>query len=211
MAGKGKWAQGIEPRHFNWVIKDQLAVCERPGGFGANHRKVRRSEEIIWIREQGFDFVISLSPGPNNLHSYDELGVRWKHWPLPASDEVPRYLNQSYNELRRLLTERRKLILHHDELSDRLTGFLAGYLVWNAMVPEIPRATSMIEHIVGRQMGADGREIVVEAGLLLEARRAAQVDALNQMITPPSDPLSDVTSLPDVDGDGSDGSPASDG
>lgn len=186
MAGKGKWAQGIQPRHFHWVIKDQLAVCERPGGFGANHRKVRRQEEIIWIREQGFDFVVSLSAGPNNLHSYDELGVRWKHWPLPAADEMPRYLNQSYGEMRRLLTERRKLILHHDELSDRLTGFLAGYLVWNSMVVEIPKAVSMIEHIVGRQMGAEGRQMVVEAGRLHEARRAAQAAAAEQMMTAPS-------------------------
>lgn len=188
MAGKGKWAQGIQPRHFNWVIKDQLAVCERPGGFGANHRKVRRQEEIIWIREQGFDFVVSLSSGPNNLHSYDEAGVRWKHWPLPPTDEVPRYLNQSYNELRRLLTERRKLMFHHDELSDRLTGFLAGYLVWNAMVTDIPRATSMIEHIVGRQMGAEGRQMVGEAARLFEVRRIAQSEAVNQMITPAQEP-----------------------
>ena len=36
---KGKWAQGIKPRNFAWVITDQLAVCERPGGYGANHRR----------------------------------------------------------------------------------------------------------------------------------------------------------------------------
>ncbi|MEZ5270277.1 MAG: hypothetical protein R2789_17595 [Microthrixaceae bacterium] len=58
---KGKWAQGITPRHFDWVIKDQLAICERPGGFGENHRKVRRQEEIIWIREQSFDRDLDLA------------------------------------------------------------------------------------------------------------------------------------------------------
>ena len=30
-AMKGKWAQGITPRNFVWVLKDRLAVCERPG------------------------------------------------------------------------------------------------------------------------------------------------------------------------------------
>ena len=54
MAVKGKWAQGIEPRNFRWVMKDVFGVCERPGGYGANHRRVRRQEEIIWVREQGF-------------------------------------------------------------------------------------------------------------------------------------------------------------
>jgi hypothetical protein len=39
---KGKWAQGIQPRNFAWILKDRLAVCERPGGYGANHRRVRR-------------------------------------------------------------------------------------------------------------------------------------------------------------------------
>ena len=36
---KGKWAQGIQPRNFSWVIKDKLAICERPGGYAANHRR----------------------------------------------------------------------------------------------------------------------------------------------------------------------------
>ena len=53
VASKGKWAQGIRPRNFHWVITERLAVCERPGGYGANHRKVRRQEEIIWVRNRG--------------------------------------------------------------------------------------------------------------------------------------------------------------
>ena len=32
-------------RNFTWVIKDRLAMSERPGGFAPNHRKVRRQEE----------------------------------------------------------------------------------------------------------------------------------------------------------------------
>ena len=59
---KGKWAAGIPPRNFTWVIKDHLAVSERPGGFAVNHRRVRRQEEIIWLRVQGFGRVISLLP-----------------------------------------------------------------------------------------------------------------------------------------------------
>lgn len=168
MAAKGKWAQGIQPRHFNWIIQDQLAICERPGGFGANHRKVRRQEEIIWIREQGFDLVISLASAPSNLHSYDEMGVAWQHWPFPLSEDMPRYLDRSYSALRGFLTERRKLIIHADEVSERLIGFLAGYLVWNSMVPEPPKAIAVIEHITARQVGADGRQIVGDAARLVD-------------------------------------------
>ena len=59
---KGKWAAGIPPRNFTWVVQDQLAVSERPGGFAPNHRRVRRQEEIIWLRNQGFTRVVSLLP-----------------------------------------------------------------------------------------------------------------------------------------------------
>ena len=45
---KGKWPAGIPPRNFTWVMKDHLAMSERPGGYAPNHRKVRRREEIIW-------------------------------------------------------------------------------------------------------------------------------------------------------------------
>ncbi|MFZ4518363.1 MAG: hypothetical protein ACOYOP_08235 [Microthrixaceae bacterium] len=169
MAAKGKWAQGIQPRHFHWIIGDQLAVCERPGGFGANHRKVRRQEEIIWIREQGFDLVVSVSSAPHNLHNYDELGVVWRHWPMASGEDLPPYLARSYNELRGLLGSGRKVILHSDELSERLCGFLAGYLVWTSMVPEPPKAITLVEHLTGRQLGADGRHIVGEAARLQQA------------------------------------------
>ena len=160
---KGKWAQGITPRYFVWIIKDRLAIAERPGGFGENHRKVRRQEEIIWIREQEFDLVVSLSSAPHNLHNYDEMGVRWRHWPFPVTDDIGRFLTDSYTELARLLADGRKLLLHQDEISERLLGFLAGYLVWTGMVPEPPRAITMLENITGRQLGADGRYVVGEA------------------------------------------------
>jgi hypothetical protein len=166
MAAKGKWAQGIQPRHFHWIIQDQLAICERPGGFGTNHRKVRRQEEIIWIREQGFDMVISVSPAPHNLHNYDELGVTWMHWPFPHNEDLPRYLERSYTGIRQLLNARKKVVLHQDEMSERLIGLLAGYLVWSKMVPEPPNAITLIERLTGRQLGADGRTVVNEAARL---------------------------------------------
>ena len=87
MAVKGKWAQGIAPRNFAWIIKDQLAVSRASGRLRPNHRRVRRQEEIIWMREQGFTCVISLIPSPHNLHNYDELGVTWRHRPFGVHDD----------------------------------------------------------------------------------------------------------------------------
>lgn len=160
---KGKWAQGIKPRHFQWIIDGQLAICERPGGYGANHRRVRRQEEIIWIRENDFDFVVSLIPSNHNLHSYDELGLPWKHWPLAPSLDAEVALAQIYPELRNLLQSGSKLLLHGEEVGDRLAGVMAGYLRWTGMVPETSKAIIVIERILGRQMGPDGRELVAAA------------------------------------------------
>ena len=69
---RGRWAQGLEPRFFCWIIKDRLAGSERPGGFARNHRKVRRQEELIWLRQHDFTHVISLLDSSHNLPAYDE-------------------------------------------------------------------------------------------------------------------------------------------
>ena len=165
---KGKWAQGIEPRHFQWVIGDQLAICERPGGYGANHRKVRRQEEIIWIREKDFDYVISLISSDHNLHSYDELGVRWKHWPFPPSLDTEAALSQMYPELKSLLASKAKLLLHMEEISDRLAGLLGGYFRWSGMVPDTAQAIVVTERLLGRQLGPEGRGLVTAAAKIAD-------------------------------------------
>ena len=160
---RGKWAQGIVPRHFTWIIKNRLAICERPGGYGPSHRRVRRQEEIIWIREQSFSRVISMLPSPHNLHAYEELGVQYEHVPFASQDDVHELLSSFYPRLRDLLDVGEKLLVHQDELGDRLMGVMAGYLVWTGMVPEPPRAVTVMERIVTRQMGPLGREIVAAA------------------------------------------------
>lgn len=163
MAPKGKWAQGITPRNFCWIIKDKLAVCERPGGYGPNHRRVRRQEEIIWIREQGFTHVVSLLTSPHNLHNYDELGMAWLHWPFNALDNPRGAVATLYPELRDLLRQGEKLVLHSSELGDSMTGLMAGYLLWTGMVPEGPRAISIVEQLTQRQLGPLARQLVATA------------------------------------------------
>lgn len=166
---KGKWAQGITPRNFCWIITDQIAVAERPGGYGDAHRKVRRTEEIIWLREQGFDFVISLLPATANLTAYDEVGVRWKHWPIPTLGDIEPSLAAIYPQLDELRRADSKILLHTDEVGDRLAGFLSGYLRWSGMVPVTHEAIIVIERIMGRQLGPTGRNMVTIAERLAES------------------------------------------
>lgn len=160
MAARGKWAQGIEPRNFTWVLQGRLAVCERPGGYGGNHRKVRRQEEIIWLREQGFTMVVSLAGSPHNLHNYDELGVPWRHRPFKLGDDREAYLASLFPELRQLLLDGGKLVLHQDELGDRLAGIVAAYVLWNRLAPGPPQAISIVEQLLHRQLGPEARSLV---------------------------------------------------
>jgi hypothetical protein len=160
---KGKWAKGIPPRFFAWVIKGHLAVSERPGGYARNHRKVRRQEEILWLRGEGFTRIVSLLPSSHNLHAYDELGVTWSHVPFGPHDDAAVVLGDLYGQLKEWLAAGERLLIHQEELGDRLMGVVGGYLRWSGMVPSGPQAIAVVERILGRQMGPAGRELVALA------------------------------------------------
>jgi len=160
---KGKWAAGIVPRHFTWIIKDRLSICERLGGYGANHRKVRRQEEIIWVREQQFTRIVSLLASPHNLHHYEELGVEYRHLPFGPHDDPNEVLPPIWDDIREQLAAGDKIIVHADELGDRLLGVIGGYLIHAGLVAEPPRATAMVEKLVQRQVGPAGRELIAVA------------------------------------------------
>ena len=168
---KGKWAQGIQPRNFCWIIKGKLAVCERPGGYGANHRRVRRQEEIIWIREQGFASVISFIDAPHNLHNYEELSVPYLHRPFGALDDPERFLGEFYPELHSIISTGAKVVCHTEEVGDRIAGVMGGYIRWSGLMRDIPQCTVLIETITGRQLDPLGRTFVALAGELPNAIR----------------------------------------
>ena len=160
---RGKWAAGIEPRNFSWIIKDKLAVSERPGGYARNHRRVRRREEIIWLREQGFDRLVSLLASPHNLYAYDELGVTWSQFPFGLHADPRSVLPELYEALRGWLAAGERVLLHEEELGDRLMGVAAGYLLWSRLLPDGPQAIVVLERLVHRQMGPAGRQLVALA------------------------------------------------
>jgi hypothetical protein len=158
---RGRWAQGLEPRFFCWVVKDRLAASERPGGFSRNHRKIRRQEELIWLHQQGFTRVISLLDSPHNLHAYDEAQIAYEHVPLGRHDELAERLAVVYGEISaRLANPAERVLVHHEEFGDRLLGVLAGYLLYAGLVETGPHAIMIIERLTGRELGAVGREIV---------------------------------------------------
>lgn len=159
---RGKWALGITPRNFTWILKDRLAVCERPGGYGDNHRRVRRQEEIIWIRENHFGCVISIISAPHNLHNYDELGVIHQHRPFDP-DNVDDWAKGLFTELRRLLTSNVKVIVHGDEVSDRIMGAMAAFARWHGLVEDPTEAIAIGERLAGHQLDPAARALILRA------------------------------------------------
>jgi hypothetical protein len=160
---RGKWAAGISPRNFTWVLRDHLAMSERPGGFAPNHRRVRRQEEIIWLRVQGFTRAVSLLPSPHNLKAYDDGGLASSHFPLPTGSDMREPLADLYSSIDGWVGAGERVLVHQEELSDRLVGVMSGYLVWSGRLPSGPHALAVIERIAGRQLGSVGRELVAQA------------------------------------------------
>jgi hypothetical protein len=163
---KGKWAAGIPPRNFTWIVKDQLAVSERPGGFAPHHRRVRRQEEIIWLRVQGFNRVVSLLPSPHNLAAYDEGELVWSHFPLPSTGDVRETLLDLFRNLDTWLRAGEQLLVHQEELGDRIMGIVAGYLLWSARLPGGPQSIAVVERLIGHPMGPPGLDMVARASEL---------------------------------------------
>jgi hypothetical protein len=162
MGVRGRWAAGIVPRNFAWIIKDRLAVSERPGGYAPSHRKIRRQEELLWLKAQGFDRVISLLSSSHNLHAYGEFQLASSHFPLSQSGDADaeRTLAELFPAMHDWLRAGERILVHQDELGDRIMGVVAGYIRWSGILPDGPRAITVVEQILSRQMGSAGRRLV---------------------------------------------------
>lgn len=150
---------GLEPRSFIWVIARRLAVAERIGGHGFQHRRVRREEEINWLRSVGINAVLSLLDGNQNLASYEKAGMVAANEPLPelTVDGAKRVLKA----MSRMLSKPdRVLLVHRDIIDDTLAGVLAGYLVHSRRVEDPIMATALIQEILRRPLGPEARAII---------------------------------------------------
>ena len=163
-----KWSEGIEPRGFRWIITERFGVCERPGGYGVGHRRVRRLEEIIWLRRHEIDLIVSITSIPYNLHDYDEHGLAYVHLPFSDPSAGTGRLQQILSTIRDHSSSER-VVLHHDSIGDRVSGVVAGYLLWSGLVDSGPEAITIAERLLERELGPMAREIVAMAQRLKPA------------------------------------------
>jgi hypothetical protein len=154
---------GLEPRGFKWVIAGRLAISERIGGYGFQHRRVRREEEIIWITEQGINTVVSLMAGNQNQAAYEGATLRFYHYPI-EDDLEPADRDKIFSVLDDALDRPAASVLVHRELiGDLLVGLMGGYLVHAGLIKDPIVATSVIQEISGRPLGPEGRRLIPDA------------------------------------------------
>jgi len=166
---RGKWALGIQPRDLIWIIKDKLAICERPGGFGASHRKVRRQEEVIWLRENDFHCIVSVSGAPHNLQTYEEIGVPYRHVPLLTSDNIYEWCRKFFAELNGLLSTGHRTVVHAEEVGDQIVSIMGAYLRWLGIANEPTEAVTLIERLANRALEPASRALIFRAHELRQA------------------------------------------
>jgi len=159
---RGKWAAGIEPRGFTWVYKGILAVSERPGGSTTVHRQVRRDEELLWLKHQGFGRVISILPVMQSMSAYFEHGLTASHYALRGGPQQKEVLEACYLDMAHSMSSNTTVLLHSDEVSDRLLGVVAGYLVWSQKVSTVPASIALVERLFKRSIGPDGRSVLFD-------------------------------------------------
>lgn len=168
---KDRWAAGIPPRNFAWILRDQMAVSERPGGSARTHRRVRRTEELAWIKRAGFVRIISLLPSPHNLHAYAQAGLAIAHHPLPPEGTPGPRLDALFRVVDGCLARSEVILVHHEEVGDTVLGFVAGYLLWSGRLHERAVAITAAERLLSRSMGPWGVTLVTEAAGVPRAQK----------------------------------------
>ncbi len=152
---------GLEPRGFRWVIAGRLAVCDRIGGSGFQHRRVRREEEIAWLKAQGINTTLTLLPAGQNKAAYEEAGFRViVHTVEGAPSEIGN-VDAVFDAMDEALDmPGASVLLHRDTIDETVAGLLAGYLVHCGLVADPIIATSVIQEILGRPLGPEGRALI---------------------------------------------------
>lgn len=152
---------GLEPRGFTWVIQSRLAVSERIGGYGFQHRRVRREEELTWLKNAGVTAILSLLDGNQNLAAYEESELDSLHEPL--SDLEPETIRRVFAAMDTgLETADAVLLMHRDIIDDAVAGVLAGYLVHSGLIDEAIVAMAAIQEILKRPLGPEARAVIPE-------------------------------------------------
>jgi hypothetical protein len=152
---------GLKPRGFVWIIQNRLAVSDRIGGSGFQHRRVRREEEINWIvREARVTAIVNLLVGHPNQQSYHDAGLATFSCPLDGSP-TQKQVKQIHGLLDdALAAPSARALVHRETVDDVVAGLMGGYLMASGLLADPIVAAAVIQEIIGRPLGPDGRSLI---------------------------------------------------
>ena len=156
---------GLEPRDFVWVIAGRLAISQRIGGHGIQHRRIRREEEILWLKnEAGVNTIVSLLEGNQNVSAYEDAAITVVNEPLLQDYDLNGDVERVLQRLHQALSNpHATVLLHRDTVDDTLAGILAAYLIYSRMLDDPIKASVVIQEILGRPLGPRARAMVSAA------------------------------------------------
>jgi hypothetical protein len=125
---------------------------------------VRREEEITWLVEEAeINTIVSMLPSNQNLAAYRQAGIATYSVPMTSPldrNDVVRFFATLDQALAR---NHAKVLIHRETIDDTIGGLLGGYLVNSGMVADPILALALIQQILGRALGPEGRSLVPEA------------------------------------------------
>ena len=95
------------------------------------------------------------------LFRSEELNLPFLHRPLTGADDIDAWLRSFYNELHQLLNGDAKVLIHAEEVGDRIIGIMGGYIRWSGLVDDPSAAITITERIAGRQLDPFARELIL--------------------------------------------------
>ena len=85
----------------------------------------------------------------------------YRHRPLSGADDLDAWLRVFYVELRDLINNDSKIVIHAEEVGDRIVGIMGGYIRWSGMLEDPSQAIEITERISGRQLDSWSRELIL--------------------------------------------------
>lgn len=155
-----------EPPKYAWIIPGRLAVAERPGRCGRNHRRALRAAEGAWWRAQGVTAVVSCMRSRHALAEYAEEGLDVRWHPLRDPDQAREELPRAVAAARELMEAGDGAVLVHCDCANEWLAAIDAALRLGLGLARTPRAAL-------RAAEADGLPVGSLAASIVGRRRAS--------------------------------------